>query len=255
MKTVGRVTVYVKTIGKGMWLLVLVGGLTALAVGVPGRASAQQASITLKNSHNELCNANNTEWTLEKTTSTPTVTGDSTISWPVTATQGATSPNMLTVNGVITVTNTGTAPATIGNIVVNLQKPRTGPNTGDCKNVPWVSAVANVAAATGGDDATEANIVTAASREVAGCSAAQGASNYSVSGAQGTFSETPGVSGKLEFKDENDNSVFSLNPQASLAPGASITLLYTATFNNTILGLPVGSQVRTEALVTFGNAG
>jgi len=182
------------------------------------------------------------------------LTGDNTISWSVGATRGATTDNFITVNGVITVTNTGTANATIGNIVVNLQKPRTGPNTGACRNIPWVSAAADVATAFSGDSATSAKIVAAASQEDAACNAAQGPPNYVVSGAQGTFNETTG-SGSLEFKDASDNSVFSLQPQVSLNPNQSITLLYTAMFDNTVLGLPVGSSVRAEAMVTFGNSG
>jgi hypothetical protein len=65
-----------------------------------------------------------TTWTLDKEQTPPAgpLTGDGTIDWDVTATCGATSDKFLIVNGVITVTNTGRANATIGNIVVNLQK-------------------------------------------------------------------------------------------------------------------------------------
>jgi hypothetical protein len=149
-----------------LWLI------TALAVLTLGAtaAFAQQASITLLNCNNALCNANDTAWTLAKEPDSSSFTGDATITWTVTATKGATSANLISVNGFITVKNTGTADATIGNIVVNLQKPRTGPNTGACRNVPWVSAAADVATANRGD-AASANIVTAASTEVAGCNA------------------------------------------------------------------------------------
>jgi hypothetical protein len=112
-----------------------------------GGGGTPQASITLTNCNSELCNANNTEWSLDKTPASQTLTDNNTITWTATATHGATSDNFITVNGVITVTNTGTAGATIGNIVANLQKPRTGPNTGACKNVPSVSATGNVATA------------------------------------------------------------------------------------------------------------
>ena len=135
--------------------------------------------------------------------------------------------------------------------MVNLQKPRTGANTGACRNVPWVSAAADVATAFVGDAATLANIVAAASSENPGCNAVQGASNYTVSGAQGTFKETTGVSGALEFTDADSNTAFALTPEKTLAPGASINLLYTAKFDNTVLGLPVGSSVRAEAIVAM----
>lgn len=209
-----------------------------------------QASITLTNCNAELCHANNTDWTLTKVPTFQSITlpaDPPTITWTVTATKGATSDNFLTVDGVVTVTNTGTANATIGNIVINLQKKI--PNTSN-----WVSVAADVADATNGDAAATANIVAAASAENAAVNAAFGPPNYTVSGAKGTFVETAG-SGPLSFTDASSNTIFSLVPQVSLAPGNSITLLYSATFNNTVLGLPAGTQVRTEAMVTFGNAG
>lgn len=236
-------------------VLSLVTALAVLTLGATA-AVAQQASITLLNCNNALCNANDTAWTLEKVPDSQTFTavGTSTITWSVTATKGATTDNFLTVNGFITVKNTGTAPATIGNIVVNLQKPRTGANTGPCRNVPWVSAAADVATANSGDAATVANIVAAASTEVQACNAAQGANNYVLSSPKGTFTETTG-SGTLEFTDVDNNTAFSLTPQPTLAVGASINLLYKATFNNTVLGLAAGSSVRAEVIVTFGNSG
>ena len=212
--------------------------------------TAGQASITLTNCNSELCNANDTAWSLAKTPATQSITlpeDPPTISWTVTATRGATSNTVLSVFGVVTVTNTGTANATLGNIVINLQKKIA--NTSN-----WVSVAADVADATSGDAATSARIVATGSAENPVVNAALGASNYTMSGAQGTFIETAG-SGSLEFTDASSNTVFSLTPQVSLAPGASITLLYTASFNNTVLGLAAGTQVRSEALVTFGNAG
>lgn len=236
-------------------LVAVLVGIAALALlSVAPVFAAPQASITLTNCNSELCNANNTEWSLDKTPASQTLTGDNTITWTVSATRGATSDNFITVNGVMTVTNTGSAPATIGNIVVNLQKPRTGPNTGACKNIPWVSAAADVANATFGDAATSANIVAAGSQENAGCNVAQGPPNYTVSGARGMFTETAG-SGTLEFTDANSNTVWAISPEQTLPVGGSVTLLYSATFDNTVLGLAVGSQIRAEAIVTFGNAG
>jgi len=223
--------------------------VTAAAFGAKA-PSAGQASITLTNCNSELCNANDTAWSLAKDPAAQSITlpdGSPTISWTVTATRGATSNTVLSVFGVVTVTNTGSANATLGNIVINLQKKIA--NTSN-----WVSVAADVADATSGDAAATARIVAVSSAESPAVNAALGAGNYTVSGSQGTFVETAG-SGSLEFTDAGSNTVFSLTPQMSLAPGASITLLYTASFNNTVLGLAEGAQVRSEALVTFGNAG
>jgi len=221
---------------------------TAFAAAKP--PSAGQASITLSDCNAELCHANNTNWSLTKSPSSQSITlpdDPPTITWTVAATRGGTSANYLTVDGVLTVTNTGTANATIGNIVINLQKKIV--NTSN-----WVSVAADIADATSGNAATAGNIVASASAESASVNAAFGPPNYTVSGARGTFVETAG-SGALEFTDAGSNTIFSLSPQLSLAPGAAITLLYTAQFNNTVLGLAPGTQVRSEALVTFGNAG
>ena len=231
--------------------------LATVALGLYGLAPAhaQQASLVLSNCNSALCNTNDTEWSLDKTPQKQDFTGagSHTIKWLVSATRGQTSENTIQVNGVVTVTNSGSLPAPIGNIVINLQKPRSS-NTGACSTIPWVSAAANVANAFAGDAATSVNIVAAASAESADCNALQGAANYTVSGATGVFIETAS-SGKLEFTDASTNTPWSLNPQQSLAPNESVTLLYVATFNNNVLGLPVDSNVRAEVIVSFGNAG
>jgi hypothetical protein len=130
-----------------------------------------------------------------------------------------------------------------------------------------VSVAADVATATSDDedDNDAANIVASASQEVQACNASlQGASNYLVSGAQGTFKETAG-SGFVEFTDASDNSLFSLVPQPVIPVGGSITLLYHAVFNiastadpNPPAGavlLAPGTSLRVEAIVSFGNSG
>jgi len=228
-------------------------GCLALAAGLMFAANggAPQASITLGNSDAKYCYTHNNLWTLTKEVSGNTVNnGVGTVTWTINATKDSSGPTTFTVHGGLTVTNTGNAPATIGNIVVNLQKPNS-PKRGS--NAPYVSIAADVANATNGDAATSVKIVAAGSQENAATNAAWGTNNYTVSGAQGTFTETPG-SGSLEFTDASDNTIFSLIPQPSIAPGASITLLYDATFNTSVLP-PAGTTMRVEALVTFGNAG
>lgn len=226
-------------------LIALITGSLSVAAQTRG-----QASITLNNCNMEPCHTQNHEWTLTKSL---TSNDGQKVTWTVTATKdpNGVGPQIITVNGVITVTNTGSANATIGNIVVNLQK-QNSPKKGS--NASHVSVAANVADATMGDAATSANIVATASQENAATNAAWGTNNYTTSGARGTFAETGG-SGSLEFTDANSNTIFSLTPQVSLTPGQSITLLYTAKFNNSVLNIPAGTSLRAEALVTFGNSG
>ena len=145
----------------------------------------------------------------------------------VTATKGQTVSGRLVVNGTMTVTNTGNGGATIGNIIANLQT-KSGNN--------WITRSTDVADATNDDAATSAKVVASASSE-----------NKS------SFTENS-ASGSLLFMDASTNTVFSLVPQVIIAPGATKTLLFTASYNNNILGLSTGTQIRTEIIVSFGNA-
>jgi hypothetical protein len=119
--------------------------LTVAAIGLcvlpPAHAGqgTPQASITLKNSTVEFCNVQENDWTLDKTNdqTVQPVPSPTDVTWTITAAKTA-GEKTICANGFMQVTNTGSADATIGNIVVNLQKPRTGANTGACRNVPWV---------------------------------------------------------------------------------------------------------------------
>ena len=213
----------------------------ALIAAAP-QGQAAQASLTFTDSGANICYAHNTTWSLSKDHAGPdTVASGSGVDWTVHVTKIGTSANTICVVGFIAVTNTGSAPATVGNILVNLQRP------GTTKKIPWVSAAVDIANATNGDAATTAKILAAASQEVNG-------PNYNISGAAGTFTEGLG-SGTLEFTDASNNTAFSLSPQVSIPAGQTITLLFTAKYNNTQLNLPVGGLLRAEVIVSFGNAG
>lgn len=129
----------------------------------------------------------------------------------------------------MTVTNFGNGPATIGNIVVNLQKRI---------NNKWVTKSSNVADATNGDAATTANIHKAASSE-----------------GFASFTENS-ASGSLNFMDATNNTIFSLVPQVMIGAGQTRALLFSAEFDNNdaALQLPSGTQIRAEIIVSFGNA-
>lgn len=165
----------------------------------------------------------NTEWTLEKT---GTIDANS-VTWEVTATEGATVAGQLVVNGQMTLTNSGADGATIGNFVVNLQT-RVGKS--------WVTSSSDIADATSGDAATVAHVMAKASSE-----------NLSL------FTENA-ASGQLLFTDAATNAVFSLVPQVTIPGGATRTLLFSASFDNNVLDLPTGTATRVEIIGSFGNA-
>ncbi|HEY3289019.1 MAG TPA: hypothetical protein VGK87_02720, partial [Anaerolineae bacterium] len=213
---------------------------------------ASQANVALSNSDAQYSYIHANDWTLRKTVGSNNLAsgGNGSVAFNISATKTS-GETTFTVHGGLTVTNTGSTPATSGNIVVNLQKP----NTEKLKKVAmvhWISIATDVADATSGDGATKANIVAAGSEESQPYNAAFGAGNYAVNGARGTFVETAD-SGKLEFTDASNNTIRSLVPQITIPAGQSVTLLYSAGFSAT--ALPVaGTPLRVEALVSFGNS-
>src|SRR5580698_6883527 len=77
------------------------------------------ADVWLTHSNADLLQTSNTAWTLLKTGSVDTST--QTVTWTITTTKGATVGGNLVVDGDLDLTNIGNGPATLGNIVVNLQ--------------------------------------------------------------------------------------------------------------------------------------
>ena len=182
-------------------------------------AKVPRANIALDTHHTDISQSADTTWTLAKTGSVDTAA--KTVTWSISGTQTTTVQNHLLLSGQLRVRNTGNAPAPIGNIVVALQT-RQG--------VTWRTRVADVADATQGDAATVAHT------------------------ANGDVTESA-ASGSLGFTDAHNNSVFSLVPEVSIAPGARVTLNFTATFDNSVLGLATGTRVRSYVAVSFGNHG
>jgi hypothetical protein len=213
-------------------------------------AQAQQASLTLNNSDLALCYGNITSWSLTKTVDSVTgPKGDDTVTWTVTATKGQTSGNQLLVSGYMTVKNTGSVGATIGNIVVNLQQNKNVGTTAKPKWV-WASLSASVADSTQGSAATYANIVAKASQEVP----AYSGGTYSVSGARGTFVENS-LAGPIQLLDIDANDIWAITPQKTIAPGQTVNLVFKAKFNASLMSIAAGTSLRTEVIMSFGNAG
>ena len=213
-------------------------------------AHAQQASLSLENSDLALCYGRLTSWSLAKSVDSINGTpGNQTVTWTVTATKGSVSGDQLLVSGFLTVKNGGSAGATIGNIVVNLQKNK---NVGTPSKPKWIwaSASATVADATSGSAATSARIVAAASQE----KPAYSGGAYTVAGARGTFTENA-AAGPLQLLDLNANDIWAITPQQTIPAGQSVNLVFKAQFDASLLALAEGTPLRAEVIVTFGNAG
>jgi len=162
-------------------------------------------------------------WTLDKAGS---LSGD-TVTWTIGVTETATDPGQLRIGGELSLTNSGSLGAPLGNVVVNLQL-REGKK--------WVTAASVVADATDGDAATSALVAPKASSE-----------------GLGTFTEN-GASGALAFTDPTTEAAVSLVPQLSVAPGETRRLRFSAAFDNDVLELATGMPIRAELIVSFGNA-
>ena len=164
-------------------------------------------------------------WSLAKSGSL----SGSMVTWTITATKTTVATGQLVIDGQLTLTNSGDGPATIGNVVVNLQKR---------VNSKWVTVSSDVANATQGDAATTAAIHQKASSEDLG-----------------TFTENS-ASGAIEFRDATTNSVVSLVPQVLIDAADTRSLRFSAAFDNNdaALQLMAGTPIRAEVIVTFGNA-
>jgi hypothetical protein len=187
-------------------------------------STGPRASVMLSNAAATISQTSDTDWKLEKTG----VVSGSTVTWIITATQGQTVSGHLFITGFMAVTNAGTAGATIGNIVVNLQT-KSGSS--------WVTQSSDVANATHGDAATSVSIDPHASSEN-----------------KPSFTENA-ASGRLLFMDANNNTAFSLVPQMTIPAGKTVNLLYSALFDNNVLKLSSGTAARAEVIVSFGNSG
>jgi hypothetical protein len=224
--------------------------LSATALLCPNTARAQQASLSIDQSDIALCFGNITSWSLNKSVSSVTgPKGNQTVTWTVTATKGTISGNRLMVGGYISVKNGGSADATIGNIVVNLQRTR-DVGTPSKPKLSWASLSAAVADATNGDAATTANIAAKASAEVPTHSGGV----YTVTGSRGTFTENA-ISGPLQLLDVDANDIWAITPQQTIAPGQSVNLVFKANFDASLLDLGEGQPLRAEVIVSFGHAG
>ncbi|MBZ5725654.1 MAG: hypothetical protein LAP87_11730 [Acidobacteriia bacterium] len=100
----------------------------------------------------------------------------------------------------------------------------------------WVTESSDIADSTKGDAATTARVVARATTENVG-----------------TFTENA-ASGKLAFMDKATNTIFSLVPPVTIAAGATVHLLFSASFDNNVLHLAAGTAARTEVIVTFGRS-
>lgn len=150
-----------------------------------------------------------------------------TITWTIVATPGTTTGHQLEFSGDVEITNRGHRAAPIGNLVFNLQaKTFTG---------TWGTLASDVVDATHGDAATSAYIAPHASSEH-----------------RSAFAENP-ASGSVDLTDSSGAAV-SLAPEITLASGEQRIFHFVAHFDNNVLALKAGRDLRLEVIDSYGSA-
>lgn len=204
-----------------LWLVsvLVVTACTGPTVGsVEQAAKVPRANVKVDTSDARIVQSADTTWSLTKTGAVDPAA--KTVTWTIEATPSMTTANHLVISGTMRVKNTGNAGATIGNVVVSLQSKHSG----------WTTRSSDVADATHGDAATVAST------------------------AGGTVTENA-ASGSVQLTDAHDNSVFSLVPEVVIAPGHTVALHFSASFDNNVLGLAPHTKIRSVVQLSFGNHG
>src|SRR5262245_24854170 len=94
--------------------VLIVLGVIAIVLFSGIRASAQQASLGLENSAAAICHHNDTSWTITKSVNpTGTVESGTPVTFTIDVTRGATTNNILCVDGYVSIRNGGTNTAYI----------------------------------------------------------------------------------------------------------------------------------------------
>jgi hypothetical protein len=164
----------------------------------------------------------------------------STVSWEMHATTNSAGARTLVVTGKVTVFNVGISPATIGNIVVNL----------DAKNATgngFTTVASDVADATHGDAATSVKIIGMSDPDQD-----QDDDNNPFVDVR-TVTENA-ASGSLAFT-KGATTPWTISPKQQIPAFGALDLRFTATFNNSTLDLANNRIVRPQLIITQGNAG
>lgn len=189
----------------------------------PPTPLGETAWLALLAPQSGLAQTSTAPWTLTKTGVLDPATA--TVTWDVVASPSGSATRALVVTIRVTLVNLGSAPAPVGSVVVRLQT-RT-------RHGWWSTVSSDVADATLGDAATTAWIVD---------------------GLRARQVYEDAASGALAILGVPDATPLPLVAPLTVPAQAARRVEVTATFDNDVLGLPEGTEVRPELVVTFGNA-
>ncbi|MHB1457939.1 MAG: hypothetical protein ACYC0V_13600, partial [Armatimonadota bacterium] len=193
---------------------------------IPSFSQTSGSFLTIENDGVVYQNCITPAWTVEQDVpdAQRKILNGGVVNFPITVTKGDFTNNPLKVISFIRLENTGDEKATIGNIVVALQR------LSDAGGVlHWETVSFDVADSEIGDIATEA-ITT-----------------------NGTVKQNT-ASSFMDFMDQDEQTVYLNHPSAILDPLEIVGIRISAQFNNNIIGLAVGDRVRALLFITYGNA-
>ncbi|HXJ37259.1 MAG TPA: hypothetical protein VMS22_24785, partial [Candidatus Eisenbacteria bacterium] len=204
--------------------------------------SLGKARLSLRSRSSTVAQSSAATWALSKVGA---ISPTNDVTWNITATQSSTGDKKLVVTGKVTIRNNGLKSAPIGNMVVTLQhKPAN----------QWVTLSSDIANATSGDAAVSAKIVKWTNNN----DDSDGLDDDDIEPGDSfnvTTMDENSASGPLTFTNSTTGAPINLSPQLTLAPGASVNVTFTATYDNNVMNLPTGRKIRAQLYVSFGNAG
>lgn len=199
--------------------------LMIAVIAVPSFCAVSGSLLTIQNNGVELQNCLTPAWTVDQLVppAQKTVANGGVVNFPIIVTKGESTNNILKIIANLRLVNTGDQNATIGNVVVDLQQ-----LLNDNGVLHWESISNDAADATIGDAAVMAKT------------------------SFGIFKQNT-ASKFLEFMDVTNTIVF-LNPQQIIVPQQTVDMRICAQFSNNVLARAIGSKVRAQIFISYGNA-
>lgn len=221
--------------------------LLSSSISDAARTTPPQASLSVMDFNLTECHIHEYNWTVTKDLQSVNTT---TATFVITVNKTDTWTNTLKVAGFLVITNSGDGTATLGNIVLNLQK--------SFHSIGFKSICSDVSNEFFDDAATEGRVVAGAVSETGVCSFLN-SNECRIS--ENRCHHTPLVtpcpcSGSIDFfSNEIETDIWAAVPAAVILAGDTLELNYITTFNTSTLNLTAGDSLRLETIVTFGNAG
>ena len=206
----------------------------------PSFSQIDGSVLTIQNNGVVFQNCLTPSWLVDQNvpTAQKNIPNDGVVNFPIIVTKGDLTNNVIKVIADIRLGNTGNQDATIGNVILDLQKLHNNAGV-----LHWDSLSVDVADATIGDAAVQV-------RNAAGVFKQNTASKF----LEFMIGTIPAASSGRADGPIETYSIAFINPEQVVAPGQTVDLRVCGQFNNNILGLVPGDILRAQLLIAYGNA-